>query len=111
LSHLADQIHYQTVGETRNHALGFIGRLDSGELLTGTPVITEVTTSNLTIASKAVNTTTLTIDGTTHTAGQALQCSVTSATAGEYEILWECATDSSPAQTIQGKTTITIEAE
>lgn len=111
MSHLADQIHYQTVGETRNHALGFIGRLDSGELLTGTPIILEVTTAILTIASEAVSTTTLTIDGTSHTAGQALQCSVTGATAGEYQILWECATDSSPAQTVQGKTTIIIEAE
>lgn len=43
------------VGATRNARVSFKGQLDSGELLTGTPTIVEVGTSDLTITNKALN--------------------------------------------------------
>ena len=68
----APQRHTKTVTEVRNVAVDFLGLLDDGELLTGTPTVVEVTTTDLTLASKAVNATALTINGVDCIAGQAV---------------------------------------
>ncbi len=89
------------VGETRNCAVSFKGMLDSGELLSGTPTVAEITSSDLTLGSKALNTATLTIDDDTSVlASQAVQFTVTGGTADtKYQVLITVGTDDS--QTLQ----------
>ena len=65
-------------GATRNAKTSFKGQLDSGELLSSTPVVTEMTTSDLTISNEALNTSTITVgDDTSVLASQAVQYTVT----------------------------------
>lgn len=97
------------VGESaaRNFAFDFTDELDAGELLTGTPVATELTSSDLTISSVAVNTSalTLTIDGQIRTAaiGKAVQGHITGQNASTaYRVKITVSTDATPAQTIIG---------
>jgi hypothetical protein len=92
----APQVPTQSVNEERFHAISFSGKLDVGELLTGTPTITEIDTALLTITSKAVNTVALTVNGLTVPIGEAVQCKVVGAgmTPGvRYRILVVCSTD------------------
>lgn len=72
----APQQPITAVGDIESGAIGFIDQLESGETLTGSPTITEQTTDDLTISGVAVNSSTLTIDGVSHTAGQAVQFAV-----------------------------------
>jgi len=65
-----------SAGETDDGAVDFTDRLDSGETLSGTPTVTEVTSSDLTISSVAVNTATLTMFDTTIAIGAAVQFTV-----------------------------------
>lgn len=96
----APEIPTIQAGETCNAAVDMRGKLDSGELFTGTPTVAEQTTSDLTIANEAVNTATLTINGASVVAGQAVQFNVTGATAGvSYLLKITGGTDSTPAQT------------
>lgn len=101
------------VGEGRLFAVSFDGKLDSGEALTGTPTVTEVTTSDLTIANKAVSTSDLTINHKTVTTGRAVQFLVSGHLVANspYTVRISCATDSSPAQTVKGKLKFNVEAE
>jgi len=93
----------KTASEVRTISVSFSGKLDSGELCTGTPTITEVTSSDLTLASKAVSTEILVINGVSTPIGEAVQCSVTGGTAGTtYEIKIAVSTDATPAQTLYG---------
>lgn len=96
------------VGSTRNVAFSFSGELDSGELLTGTPTITEDTTSDLTIANKAVSTAALTINDITVPIGEAVQCNVLGFDAANfpYTLNISVGTDASPAQTLIGSLVI-----
>jgi len=64
------------VGETRNVAVSFVDVLDDDELLTGTPTIVEVTTNDLTLTNKTVNTSVLTINGHSVAIGKAIQFKV-----------------------------------
>ena len=107
--HLAPQVREFVIGASakpRTVSVSFIDVLESGELLTGTPTVTEQTTTALTLGSKAVNTTTLTIDGVSNVAGQAVTFTVdgTNAVADTtYNILIYCGTNSTPAQVLPGK--------
>ncbi len=96
------------VGATRNIAFSFSGELDSGELLTGTPTITEDTTSDLTISNKVISTTSLEINNITVPAGEAVQCAVTGFVAANfpYTLNISVVTDSTPAQTLIGSLVI-----
>lgn len=111
MPYTANQIHSQVIGKARTHSLGFANELDTAELMTGTPIILETTTSTLTITNKKVNTATIDINGVEHLAGKALQCSVVGDAAGTYEITWKCSTDSTPSQDMYGRTIIIIEDE
>ncbi len=93
-----------TPNETRLFSVSFAGQLDSGELLTGTPLVTEETTSNLTITNKALNTAVLTVNDVEVAIGQAVQFLVTGqlVATGAYKIRVKCGTDATPAQTIEG---------
>lgn len=92
--------HYISVGSTRLVAIGFTDWLDAGVLLTGTPTIVEVGTTDLTITNKAINTGTIVVDDITCLAGQAVQFLVTGAVAGTtYTIKVIVGTTSMPAET------------
>lgn len=99
----AVQVHTQSTGETRNHAVNFQGKLDSGELLTGTPTVVDANPPSpqvLTIDNKKVNTGTITINDVSCVAGEAVQYRVACTTAGTYNILITCGTTATPAQTV-----------
>ena len=105
----APQLHEVSTSEVCNVAIDFQGKLDSGELLTGTPTVTEVTTSHLTISNKQVSTVELTINCATVAIGEAVQFRVdaSGATVGDtYEIHAICATDA--GQTRDGVVKIII---
>ncbi len=94
-------LRYKTVDEVRNVAVSFAGKLDVGELLTGTPTIIDAATV-LTLSNKAVSTAELTINGATVPIGEALQFKVSGGVDGTtYSIELKCATDSTPAQTVE----------
>lgn len=100
----AKEIRYKTVGGTHNASIDCRGWLDSGELLTGTPLIPDVT--GITISSKSVSTEELEINGETIPIGMAIQYSVSGGTANTtYNISMTCSTDSTPAQ-IRGGTVV-----
>lgn len=102
----------KTVSEIRNIAVSFSGKLDTGELCTGTPTITEVTSSDLTLGSKAVSTAALTINGVSTPIGEAVQCSVSGGTANTtYEIKIAVGTDATPAQTLYGTIKLKVVAD
>jgi hypothetical protein len=91
----------KTASEVRNVKVDFYGKLDSGELLSGTPTVEEVSTSDLTFASVAKNSTTITINDRSVSANQAVQFKVSGGVSGRtYTIRVTCATDSTPAQTL-----------
>lgn len=91
------------VGEELVLSISYADRLDSSELLTGTPTLTEIGTSDLTFSSQAVNTVALTIDDVTVAIGKAVQCKAVGwAENVVYEIGVSCATDSSPDQLLKG---------
>lgn len=97
----APQIQCKTVSEIRNGAVSFVGKLDSGELLTGTPTVVEVTTSDLTISNVAVNTAALTINGLSVAIGQAVQFKVVGGIADTvYTLRTTAITDATPSQTL-----------
>lgn len=96
----APQRYEKHVSELVNVSVDMRGVLDSGELLTGTPTVLEVTTTDLTLSSKAVNSTTLTINGNTCVAGQAVTFRVAGGVAGtDYVISITVGTNATPAQT------------
>jgi len=107
--HKAPQIHTKTVSEERNIAFAFDDVLDSDELLTGTPAILEVTTTDLTISNKVISTAELTIDGISTPIGEAVQCHITGGVANTtYEVLITVSTDSTPPQVLDGKFTLKV---
>ena len=69
------------VGETEAVAIDYQDHLDTGELLTGTPTVTEAS-GTLTLGSKAVNTAALTILGRSVAIGQAVQFTAAGAALG-----------------------------
>ncbi|HDZ20959.1 hypothetical protein LCGC14_0878500 [marine sediment metagenome] len=106
----APQLQTMVAGTTRNIAVSFAAQLDSGELLTGTPTIVEVTSTDLTLASKAVSSAILTILGESVASAAAVTFSVTGASAGGgqtsgeftgyYKIKCTATTDATVAQTL-----------
>jgi len=104
---VAPQLPSISSGETRFCAVDFSGKLDTGELLTGTPTVVELDPPSpaiLTISSKAVNTGALTINGATAAIGEAVQFTVSGTSISKgvvYRILITCGTDAS--QTVQGE--------
>lgn len=87
-------------GETNLCSVSLVGILDSGELATGTPTVTEVTTTDLTISNVVVNTAALTINSKTVAVGKAVQFKVIGqlVASSPYTLKITVATDSTPAQ-------------
>ena len=98
----APEIQCKATSGVRNVAVSFVGKLDSGEVLTGTPTATEITTADLTFSNEAVSTAALTINGRTVPIAEAVQFKVASGgTAGTtYRIRVSAGSDSTPAQTL-----------
>ena len=91
------QTPFKLAAEVLNGAIDLTDRLASGETLSGTPTITVTSaTTDLTLASKVVSSTTLTINGNGVAVGKALQFVIGAGTAGiDYEITASCVTSSS----------------
>jgi hypothetical protein len=103
-----------SVGETRNIAISFSGKLDDGELLTGTPTLEDCAAPSpavLTFSNVVVNTAAIIINGETVPIGEAVQGKVTATTAGKYTIKATSDTDSSPAQTLIGKAVLRVNTD
>lgn len=96
----APQLPVVAVGDVWNGAVSFARQLDSGETLTGTPTVTEETTSDLTISNVAVSTSSLRINSTLVAAGTAVQFKVVGQTSGTYTLKITATTTSTPAQTL-----------
>ena len=93
------EIWSKGASEVRNAAISYVGKLDTDELLTGTPTVTA--TTGVTIASASRNSTTMTIDGASVLANQAVTFRVSGGTAGSsYTITSTCGTDATLAQTL-----------
>lgn len=112
---LAPQQNTKTVSEIRNVAVSFSGKLDSGELLTGTPTVVEANPSSpqdLTFSNIAINTGILTINDIPTPVGEAVQFKVSGGVAGRYyEIIISCGTDATPAQTLYGTIRLRMKAD
>ncbi len=121
---LAPERHIKVAGATKNIAVSFVGELDSGELLTGTPTVSEFTktsfnaapeddtsSSDLTITNIAVSTVELTINKRTVAIGLAVQMKIVGGTAGViYRIRITTLSDASPAQIPIGDIIMSVEA-
>jgi len=82
-------------------AIDYQSHLDTGETLTGTPTVVEVTTTDLTLGNKAVSSAVLTILGRSVPIAEAVQFSVTGQKAGtQYRIRVTVSTTSTPARTL-----------
>lgn len=126
MTSVAPQIAEQTTGELRIHSVDFgdsaassdliDGKLDIGELLTGTltavvHAISPTTATALTLANKAVSTVSIVINGRTAIAGEAGQFSATGGSAGSLQtIRLSAASDATPAQTLEGYVKIRVKA-
>lgn len=96
---IARQRFTQTPSETRTVTVGFKDLLESGELLTGTVTVTP-SPATMTCATPLKNAASLTIDGETYAANQAIQFSSSGGVEGQvYLVLISVATDGTPAQT------------
>lgn len=98
---ILEQQYDISVGSTENISVNFSPVLDSAEVLSSV-VVAEITTAALTISNEAVNTATYSesISCDTVGIGKALQFTVTTSTAGLYQIRLTAVTDSTPARTI-----------
>ncbi len=109
---IAPQRWSKKVSEIRTISVNLQGLLDSGELLTGTPIITEVTTSDLTLTNKVISTTALTINGVSVAIAEAVQFTAAVGVAGtEYEITISIGTNASPAQTLGASIILEVVAD
>jgi hypothetical protein len=97
----APQVPTLVEGEVNNFAVSFANVLDPGELLTGTPTVTEEVTSDLVINYVAVNVAALRINGRTVELGKAVQFHASGqlASTGSYTLVITITTDATPAQT------------
>ena len=108
----APQTYTISTGSTRLVRVNYTKRLDSDVSLSGTPTIAEVTTTDLTLASKAVNTATY-VDantGKTVAVGKAVRFTIAGGASGHsYTVRVTVATDSTPTETLVDDLVITWE--
>lgn len=99
MTYIIPEVRDISAGATEVVSVDCIDFLDSGELLTGTPTITEDTTTDLTLSNKVVSTTALTINDRTVAIGKAVQFKVTGQVAGvTYLVFVTCSTDATIAR-------------
>ena len=97
-------------GEAANVAIDFRGKLDTGETITGSVSVSEVTTDQLAITSAQANGTSVSINGEAVGAGLAVQCRVDTAgaTPGTYTL--EASAATSAGQLRIGRTKLQVVA-
>jgi len=112
---IAPQRPYKSISGIRNVAISFSDMLDVGELLTGTPIVTEVSSSaspntDLTISNKVISTASLTINDVVVPIAEAVQFSITGGLVANspYSITVSIGTDSTPTQTLIGTVVLTV---
>lgn len=82
-------------------SIDYTSYLDSDETLSGTPTVTEVTTADLTLASKAVSSAALVILGRTVAIAKAVQFSVSGQQSGTtYRVRVSVATSASRTKVV-----------
>ena len=100
------------VSEVVNVECDWRAMLNEDELLTGTPTITEVTSSDLTLSNKAVNTAALTILGEDVGISQETTFTITGGSANtDYTVQIQTTTDASNAQTLRALVQFRCEAD
>ena len=87
------------VGEGFNDTIDIEGLLKGSELATGTPLVIEVNTSDLTITNKAVNTANQTVEGRTVLPGEGIDFTISGFVSGEYRLKITITTDATPPAT------------
>ena len=99
------------VGETNIISVSFADVLNEGELLTGTPAIVEITTSDLTVSNNQINTTALTMGDHIIAIGKAVQFKLIGqvVVSSPYTMKITVLTDSTPPQTKVRGITFTVE--
>lgn len=96
-----NSIPYISAGDVEMVAIDYTDHLDSSELLTGTPTVTEQSTTDLTFANQAVSTGALTINGRSVVTGAAVQFKVSGQQATRtYRVRISVGTNSTPARTL-----------
>lgn len=109
MSSYAPEIRTMYPGESRLVSISFVGVLESGVLLTGTPTLSISSTVPTTTAI-AVSTTALTINNSTVSAGQAVQFAFSSTEAGVlYTVRATVTSNSTPADTFKRAIRIQME--
>lgn len=108
MSFTADEIAEISTDEVRVVSVDFTGKLDSGELLSGTPTITADAGAGLTLTNKTVNSEAITVNGSACAIGQAVQfkADATSANAGRWAVEIVCGT--SEGQTLYGRVMVRV---
>ena len=92
----ANEIRHKQASEVRTISVDYTDKLDTGESLTGTPTVSELTTSDLTISGAQINSGSLTINGVSVAANKAAQCQIAGGTSGStYSIQIQVGTDAS----------------
>lgn len=91
-----------SVADVEVFAIDYTDVLDAAELLTGTPTVTEVTTTDLTISNVAINTAALTILDKSVSIGKAVQFKIINQKVNTtYTLLVTVGTTSTPARTLK----------
>lgn len=113
MSHTAIEVPEKTVSEILNAAVSFSGKLKTGEKLTGTPTVVEVTTTDLAIDNKAVSVAITEISGIDVPIGEAAKFRIAGGLVANspYAVNVSCLTDATPPQTLYGKITFTVEED
>jgi len=82
-------------------SVSFVGKLDTGEVLAGTPTVVEQVTSDLTLDNISINTAAHTINGLPVPIGQAVRFQVQGAVENTvYQIRVTAVSNSTPPQTL-----------
>ena len=88
-------------GQTDNVSVDCRDNLAQGELVTGTPVVAEITTNDLSLTNEQVNTTEVVVLGREVPIGKAVLFTISGQNAGTtYRIRITHTTDSTPARVI-----------
>ena len=96
------QIPVISEGDTEVGVVDFTDKLDSSELLTGTPTVVESGTSALTLGNKQVNAATVVTEWATVAIGKAVLFSVSGQFPGViYELIVTASTDATIARTLR----------
>lgn len=108
----AAQVNFKSAASVRNAKVAFSDVLDGGERFTGTPTVTIIGGSTaIVVSSISVSTGGTMVNGSTCSAGQVILFNVSGGVANtRYELYVSCVTDATPAQTLDAKCPLIVEA-